>query len=210
MHLSSRSLKAGSRCQERGLFLFFLLKVTSWANGLFSLTPAAILQILKGWELLKAGGNRCIYPKLCSQPSSQTGSSPKACRTQTHCEGWEPCTGMCSPFSSLLFWGFTSRHEVLHRAHRVLLCSSTLLGIEGSPPAVPDKKQSVASLLLLKQEGQAVWGMRRDPRKGGTSRQGDTTDEVTDTNQIQAKQAVKDQHYPFFHSILLNLQNATR
>lgn len=182
-------LKLEADVRKGGFFCSFYWRQHHEPNGLFSLTPAAILRIHKGWELLKAGGNRCIYSKLCSQPSSQTGSSPKACRTQTHCEGWEPCTGMCSPFSSLLFWGFTSRHEVLHRAHRVLLCSSTLLGIEGSPPAVPDKKQSVASLLLLKQEGQAVWGMRRDPRKGGTSRQGDTTDEVTDTNQIQAKQA---------------------
>lgn len=31
--------------------------------------------------------------------------------------------------------------------------------------------------------------MKREPRKGGTSTQSDTTDEVTDTKQIQAKQA---------------------
>lgn len=89
-----------------------------------------------------------------------------------------------------------------HTTQRALICSSTFLGIKGSPLAIEEEKQSMASLwsLLLKQKSQAVWEMGRDQRRGGTNRQGDTIEKVTQTR-TRTSQVVKDSCYGFFRSL---------
>lgn len=206
MHLSSRSLKAGSRCQERRLFLFFLLEATSWAKWTFQ--PS--LKFTRTGNFWRLGETDASTPSCALSLHHRQVQAPKPAGLKPPGESWEPCTGMCTPFSSLLFWGFTSRHEVLHRAHRVLLWSSTLLGIEGSPPAVQTKSRAWPVCYCWSRKAKLYEGRRETQEREGQA--GRVTQEVRWQTQTGSRPSrlVKDQYYPFFHSILQDLQNTTR
>lgn len=78
--------------------------------------------------------------------------APKAVGLQGSVKAERPALGSALPFHHPLL----GTHRQTPSTAQSTRSSSPLLGIKGSPPAVPDKKQSVARLLLLKQEGQAA------------------------------------------------------
>lgn len=170
----------------------------------FSLTPAAILKIYKGWELSKTGGNRCIYPKLCRQPSSQTGSSPKPV-------GLWRLSALSWNLHSLFITPFLGIHKQTPSTAQSTLSSALLqpfAGIKRFSTSCSRKKSVWPGWYCWSRKAKLYEEWRENQEKEGQARRVTQQMRWQTRSRCRPSRLVKHQHYQLHSSFILPQDNS--
>lgn len=210
MHLSSRSLKAGSRCQERRLFLFFLLKATSWAKWTFQPDRGSHPSNSQGLGAFEGWGKQMHLPQAVQSALITDRFKPQSLQDLNPL--WR-LRALHWNVQSLFITPFLGSHKQTRSTAQSTQSSALLQHSAGNrrfSTSCSRQKAECGQSVTAEAGRPSCMRHAERPKKGRDEQAGWQQMRWQTQTRSRPSRPVKDQHYPFFHSILLNLQNTTR